>query len=354
MSSNLAKESEILFLWDTRLSNPNGDMMSDNANRFDEVDEKAIISDVRIKRTIRDYLQYHKEYANNIFVNNDAILAGYADEKGATKSVTAENRFSQIKEQFKDIEVIKNIYNEYDKKLQGKTGKEKKKLEDERDNEIEKPVFLNCIDNRLFGGVAPKSGLQLIGATQFSWTKSLNKTETVLSQGTGAFATESKKEDEAKFTKTFRVDNYVPYAIFPVYGTINRANVNSCQTTEKDIKDMLEGLWYGTKKLNTHTKMGQKPRMLLRIIYNDDSNYFIGLLDELVKLKNSSEIRSLDEAEFDFDPLVQAINKAEDFIQSVEVVLDGTMKDYEEKFKEIKKVSLKSELDLFVPKESKE
>ena len=228
--TNLAKESEILFIWDSRLSNPNGDMMSDNANRFDEIDEKAIVSDVRIKRTVRDYIQYHKNI--DIFVNNDAILSGYTDEKGKVGSVTAENRFNQIKEQFKD-------------------------LEDEKD------IFLSCIDNRLFGGVAPKSGLQLIGAVQFSWTKSLNKTETILSQGTGAFATESKNDGEAKFTKTFRVDNYIPYAIFPTYGTINRANVRNCQTTQKDIDELIEGLWFGTKKLNTHTKMGQKPRLLL-------------------------------------------------------------------------------------------
>jgi len=312
---NLAKESEILFIWDTRLSNPNGDMMSDNANRFDEIDEKAIVSDVRIKRTVRDYIQYHKKI--DIFVNNDAILAGYTDEKGKVGSVTAENRFNQIKEQFEDLE-------------------------------DEKGIFLSCIDNRLFGGVAPKSGLQLIGAVQFSWTKSLNKTETVLSQGTGAFATESKKEGEAKFTKTFRVDNYIPYAIFPTYGTVNRANVANCQTTQKDMNELIEGLWFGTKKLNTHTKMGQKPRLLLEVIYKDDSNYFVGLLDELVTLKNSEEIRSLDEAEFDFSQLITVLNNAEGFIDKVKVVLDTKMSKYKSELEKIKKIEFIDETKLLI------
>jgi CRISPR-associated protein Csh2 len=312
---NLAKESEILFIWDTRLSNPNGDMMSDNANRFDEIDEKAIVSDVRIKRTVRDYIQYHKKI--DIFVNNDAILAGYTDEKGKVGSVTAENRFNQIKEQFEDLE-------------------------------DEKGIFLSCIDNRLFGGVAPKSGLQLIGAVQFSWTKSLNKTETVLSQGTGAFATESKKEGEAKFTKTFRVDNYIPYAIFPTYGTVNRANVANCQTTQKDMNELIEGLWFGTKKLNTHTKMGQKPRLLLEVIYKDDSNYFVGLLDELVTLKNSEEIRSLDEAEFEFSQLITVLNNAEGFIDKVKVVLDTKMSKYKSELEKIKKIEFIDETKLLI------
>lgn len=313
--TNLAKESEILFIWDTKLSNPNGDMMSDNANRFDEIDEKAIVSDVRIKRTVRDYIQYHKHI--DIFVNNDAILSGYEDEKGNIKSVTAENRFNQIKEQFED-------------------------LEDEKD------IFLSCIDNRLFGGVAPKSGLQLIGAVQFSWTKSLNKTETVLSQGTGAFATESKTDGEAKFTKTFRVDNYIPYAIFPTYGTINRANIANCQTTQKDVDELIEGLWFGTKKLNTHTKMGQKPRLLLEVIYKDDSNYFVGLLDELVTLKNSDEIRSLDEAEFDFSELIEVLNHAENFIDKVKVVLDSKMNKYKSELEKIKKIEFVEETKLLI------
>ena len=34
--SELAKHSEILFLWDAKMTNPNGDMLNDNAPRYDE------------------------------------------------------------------------------------------------------------------------------------------------------------------------------------------------------------------------------------------------------------------------------------------------------------------------------
>ena len=138
---NLAKQSELLFLWDAKLCNPNGDMSADNAPRFDEVDEKAIVSDVRVKRTIRDDLQYRKNEL--VFINNEEIIK---------IGLKAEERFQQLKDKYKTLENI--------------------------------PVFLKCIDNRLFGGVAPKSGIQLIGTVQFSWTKSLNKTETILKAGT--------------------------------------------------------------------------------------------------------------------------------------------------------------------------
>ena len=83
---NQARQSEILFMWDARLCNPNGDMSMDNAPRFDDVDEKAIVSDVRVKRTIRDDLQYRKDH--RIFINNEEIVKN---------GLKAEKRFDQLK-----------------------------------------------------------------------------------------------------------------------------------------------------------------------------------------------------------------------------------------------------------------
>lgn len=302
--SNLAKQSELLFIWDAKMCNPNGDMSADNAPRFDEVDEKAIVSDVRIKRTIRDDLQYRKDEL--IFINNEEIL---------NKGLKAEERFKQIK--------------------------------DENANEDDLSVFLKCIDNRLFGGVAPKSNIQLVGTVQFSWTKSLNRTETVLKSGTGAFATKGK-DGETKFTKTFRADNYIPYGVFGMYGTINRMQAQKASTTETDILTMLDSLWMGTKFLNTRSKEGQKPRMMLRIVYKEESQYFIGLLDEFVSLKNpdSSMIRFIDDAEFDFSKLIDSINNATEEIEKVVVVLDNTMKDYKTELSKIKKVEFIEERNI--------
>lgn len=289
--SEQAKHSELLFMWDAKICNPNGDMSADNAPRFDDVDEKAIVSDVRVKRTIRDDLQKRKNEV--IFINNDEILA---------KGLQAEDRFNELK-------------------------KELKNSKDSRD------VFLSCIDNRLFGGVAPKSQIQLVGTVQFGWTKSLNRTETILKSGTGAFATKGK-DGEAKVTKTFRADNYIPYGLFAMYGTVNRLQAEKANTREEDIKKMLDSLWMGTKLLNTRSKQGQKPRLLMRIVYKADSFFFIGLLDELVSLKNgdSSLIREIDESDIDFSKLITAINVAKDHIDKVEVIIDASMEKYRNVF----------------------
>ncbi|WP_024962860.1 type I-B CRISPR-associated protein Cas7/Csh2 [Campylobacter ureolyticus] len=285
----IAKHSELLFIWDAKMTNPNGDMLNDNAPRFDETDRKAIVSDVRVKRTIRDDLQDRKN--KTIFVNNSETVQ------------SAETRFNELKKS--------------------------SNLKDDRE------VFLSCIDNRLFGGVAPKSNIQIIGSVQFSWAKSLNQTETILSQGTGAFGRDGSDN------KTFRTDNYLPYALFAMYGTINSINAKKSNATEDDINEMIDSMWNGTKLLNTRSKIGQKPRALFRIIYND--TYVIGLLDELISIKNknSDDIRKFDECEICFDELIEAIKIADEKIEKIEIYYDESIKEKLSVFKDLAKVDMK-------------
>lgn len=285
----IAKHSELLFIWDAKMTNPNGDMLNDNAPRFDETDRKAIVSDVRVKRTIRDDLQDRKN--KTIFVNNSETVQ------------SAETRFNELKKS--------------------------SNLKDDRE------VFLSCIDNRLFGGVAPKSNIQIIGSVQFSWAKSLNQTETILSQGTGAFGRDGSDN------KTFRTDNYLPYALFAMYGTINSINAKKSNASEDDINEMIDSMWNGTKLLNTRSKIGQKPRALFRIIYND--TYVIGLLDELISIKNknSDDIRKFDECEICFDELIEAIKIADEKIEKIEIYYDESIKEKLSVFKDLEKVDMK-------------
>ena len=281
--SDLAKHSEILFLWDAKMTNPNGDMLNDNAPRYDESDRKAVVSDVRVKRTIRDDLQYRK--GKTVFVNN------------AEQVQSAETRFAELK----------STLNEKD----------------------DKKVFLSCIDNRLFGGVAPKSNLQIIGTVQFSWAKSLNETETILSQGTGAFGKDNS------LNKTFRTDNYIPYGLFAMYGTINSLSANKTNASEEDVADMLDSMWQGTKLLNTRSKVGQKPRMLIRVIYKD--TYMIGLLDELVNIdnENSQQLRTFSECELNFSALLRSLKNMSQKIEKVVVFYDDSAKKYLDNFKNL-------------------
>ena len=56
----IQNNSEILFLFDAKQSNPNGDMDDENKPRMDWETETNLVSDVRLKRYIRDYLEKFK------------------------------------------------------------------------------------------------------------------------------------------------------------------------------------------------------------------------------------------------------------------------------------------------------
>ncbi len=51
------RNSEILFLYDAKMTNPNGDPDDENKPRMDYEKEVNLVSDVRLKRYIRDYLE---------------------------------------------------------------------------------------------------------------------------------------------------------------------------------------------------------------------------------------------------------------------------------------------------------
>lgn len=57
MSSIIANRYEFLFLFDCENGNPNGDPDSGNAPRIDPEDMRGLVSDVAIKRRIRNYVQ---------------------------------------------------------------------------------------------------------------------------------------------------------------------------------------------------------------------------------------------------------------------------------------------------------
>lgn len=60
MENVIKNRAEILFLYDVSFANPNGDPVDENKPRIDEETGINIVTDVRLKRTIRDYLAYYK------------------------------------------------------------------------------------------------------------------------------------------------------------------------------------------------------------------------------------------------------------------------------------------------------
>jgi CRISPR-associated protein Csd2 len=75
--SILEKRYEIVLLFDVKHGNPNGDPDADNAPRVDPETGTGLVTDVCIKRKIRNFVGLTKGFAapNNIFVKERGILA---------------------------------------------------------------------------------------------------------------------------------------------------------------------------------------------------------------------------------------------------------------------------------------
>jgi len=186
------KKSEILFLYESSYNIPNGDPFT-GEQRYDEETKKILVSDVRMKRYIRDYLLDKNE---DIYVVNDKSFAEGKESGSASRIKSLQNKF---KDELKDKE--------------GEAKKEKQKFS------TAMYVMKKCIDVRLFGGIATGKGdaVNLTGAVQFSLLNpSLNKSNLRMHQNTTVFSSSAEKGQGSIGTTTL-----VPYAVNLIHGWVN-------------------------------------------------------------------------------------------------------------------------------------
>ena len=278
--TDLRNKSELLFLYDVKDSNPNGDPLDENKPRIDEETGYNIVTDVRLKRTIRDYLFAYKGFdgknAADIFVRE------IADEEGIIQSGKARARdFNGEKQDILD----------------------------------------RCIDIRVFGGTIPKEkdSIRITGPVQFKMGRSLHPVVMKHIQGTGAFASKENAKQ-----KTFREEDILYYSFIAFHGIINPAAAKESQATENDINLLVEGMWEGTKNLISRSKFGQMPRLLLKLNY-DSPRFFIGDINRLISKKTDipfEKLRDISELQLDVSLLKESLNKNREKIASVGYVLD--------------------------------
>ena len=269
MAQTIKNRSELLFIYEI-----------ENAN------STVIVSDVRLKRTIRDYWFEYK---------------GFNGTDG------------------KDIFVRETKYIDGDKEYVSDGKRRAVAFSESRDKVLE-----SCIDIRVFGGVLPlkNDSITLTGPTQFQMGRSLHKTEVITEQGTGAFASGDKKSQS-----TFRTEYKVPYALIGFNGVINEKSANYSLMSEDDKKLLEEGIWEGTKNLISRSKFGQSPVLLMIINYKD--SFYIGNLRQRIKLisdKNDLAIRGLDDFKLDLSKVFAELKANQEKIESVEIKLDSRLK----------------------------
>jgi CRISPR-associated protein Csh2 len=119
----------------------------------------------------------------------------------------------------------------------------------------------------------------------------------------------------------------LPYSLINFYGIINENAVKDTKLSEEDVNLLLDGMWNGTKNLISRSKVGQTPRMLLKVNYKE-GNYHIGDLNNLISLKSDlidEEIRDVSQVRIDVQRLVDILVRNKDQIENIQLCLDGSL-----------------------------
>lgn len=264
--------SEILYLYDAKLCNPNGDPDEENRPRMDYEREMNLVSDLRLKRYIRDYLL---DLGYDIFVRT-------VDDK----TVNAEGRTKEFKE----------FTNEW--------------------------ILNNLIDVRMFGATMPVKGdnKMFIGPVQFNWGYSLNKVELLESSITSHFSSESGNSQGA-IGKDYRVK----YSLIAFFGVVSGKRAEKTNLTDKDLELLDKSMRYAIVNQATRSKVGQYPRLYLRVEYNNNST-ILGDFRDYINLNEKIEnIRDVEEVSLDVTKLIGKLNENKDKINRIFYFADETL-----------------------------
>jgi len=293
-SKNIAKSRELMFVFDAKHCNPNGERDTHaRGPRIDGETGRAIVSDLRIKRTIRNYfLKTSTKDNEKILVRRDFVY-----ENG-------------------DIKHFKDVFLE-DLKIEEN---ELKKLNEQQIYDLLADTF---IDHRLFGQLFQISNntYGITGSVQFESTFSLNKPVLIPVTITSTLSSESTKGAGAM--GQFHI---LDYAIFPVHGIIKHSLAKISKAKELDVLRLYDGLWNGLKTLNTRSKIGQNPRLLLGFVMKKPG-YQIPRIRNLFKdvkfNKNPIDIRDVI---FDLGRFKIILENFGDKIESIEFWEDPILK----------------------------
>jgi CRISPR-associated protein Csh2 len=261
---SITKNSEILFLYDAKMTNPNGDMDNENKPRMDYDTDTNLVSDVRLKRYLRDY--FENALDKEIFVTENA-------DKAETRVERILGRKPSKNEPVKKEELLKII--DY------------------------------CFDIKFFGAVLGTSGGNdhLTGPVQFNWGYSLNPVE--INESTTITSSFSSGEGVGK-------DFRVKYSLLAFSGGVNANVAESTKLTEEDLNLFDKAIVKAIPYNRTRSKIGQTPRLYLRVQAKDNKTILKDLREFLsldYKTDNKYAVRNVKDYSVDISKLIKYLEK---------------------------------------------
>ncbi len=234
MATPIENRYEFVLLFDVKDGNPNGDPDAGNLPRTDPETGEGLITDVSLKRKIRNFVQIAKgeEKRFDIFIKEKSILNNVID-----RAYTEQN-----------LELVKK----------------KGKAEDRE--QARQWVCDNFFDVRTFGAVLSTGANagQVRGPVQLKFARSIDPIVSLEHSITRmAVATEKEAEAQSGGNRTMGRKHTVPYGLYRTHGYISAHFANDTGFSEED----LELLWQSLINMFEHDRSAARGEMTTRGLY---------------------------------------------------------------------------------------
>ena len=209
--SELKNRIDFVYIFDVQDGNPNGDPDAGNLPRVDAETGMGLVTDVCLKRKVRNYVQTAKGLANgyDIFIKEKAVLNTLIDKAHDDSEVKAAKDKTEAARMF----MCKNYY-----------------------------------DIRTFGAVMStgKNAGQVRGAIQLTFARSVDTIATAEHSITRmAVATEKEAEKQGGDNRTMGRKATVPYGLYVCHGFVSANLAQQTGFSEED----LELFWDALKNM---------------------------------------------------------------------------------------------------------
>lgn len=218
--SELKNRYDVVLLFDVKDGNPNGDPDAGNLPRIDPETGQGLVTDVCLKRKIRNYVELTRKNADGdaIFIREKAILNRAIEEALEAAGVQLED---------------------------GKKGKKKKSGEADAVDKGRAEMCRRYFDVRTFGAVMSTGANagQVRGPVQLTFARSVDPIVALEHSITRmAVATEAEAEKQDGDNRTMGRKTTVPYGLYVGYLFVSPMLAAQTGFSEKDLEILWESL----------------------------------------------------------------------------------------------------------------
>ncbi len=230
---------DFVYLFDVTNGNPNGDPDAGNLPRLDPETNQGLVSDVCLKRKVRNFVALTKEDApgHEIYVTERAILE--LQQKRAWEAIIPEA-----------------------------TAKDREKLpkDQQKAREITRWMCANFFDVRTFGAVMSTRGAncgQVRGPVQFSFARSIDPILPLEVSITRMAATTEADAESKGDIRTMGRKHIVPYGLYRAHGYVSACLAGGAKGTGFSEED-LALVWLALEQMFDHDRSAARGEMAAR------------------------------------------------------------------------------------------